>query len=569
MSKSDIRIDVLGTVFTISTDEDPAYLRMLLDKYRRTIENVQQVSGLKDPLKTAVLTGFLLCDDLEKAGISGGGEKSDASGEAELLTLGMISRLSEVVPDAEEESLLPLEAPAEASGTETVFCPLYKLKNTVKNYDWGSPEWIPALLGEKNPSRVPWAELWMGVNPAGPSRVIAEGGGSLPVKTGSGQAAALPLLSDLISADKETFLGSEAAKNPGKLPFLFKVLAAVKPLSIQAHPGREQAKEGFERENREGIPLKAPNRNYLDSSHKPEIFCALGPFAAVCGFRKVHEISALVGIISRDSEGELKSGFDSLISALKRENENPFRAFLSVLFGLEREVLVTLGLFLKRRQIQLERDFPEYKDEWDLCSYLIGLYPGDPGILAPLYLNIIELSAGEAMYIPTGVLHAYIHGMGIELMADSDTVIRGGLSSKHVDPKELLRILDFSEYKPEILKTPNPAPSWFSYPVEAGEFSLSVMKGTGNAVTFPGAGPSIVLLTQGSASVKMPGKEAEILKAGESVFIPARCPFDPDKTGSARNSSAASGNRGLVFSGTFTAYVASAGSGVTPHQPKN
>ncbi|MCL2319971.1 MAG: mannose-6-phosphate isomerase, class I [Treponema sp.] len=537
MAKSDLRIEILGTSITISTGEDPGYLRMLLDKYRRTIENVQRISGLKDPLKTAVLTGFLLCDDLEKAGTraSGTGGEQNSPGEtreAELLSL-VISRLDEAVPDAVQES----------SGAPSIS--IYKLKNAVKNYAWGSPEWLPALLGQRNLSRIPWAELWMGVNPAGPSRVV-------PETSGTGEGI---LLSELIARDPSAYLGRETVKNFGKLPFLFKVEAAAKPLSIQAHPNLEQAREGFERENREGIPLDAPERNYRDSNHKPEIICALSPFAALCGFRNVQEIKTLIGILSRscsgESDGALKTALESLASALEREDENPLKAFIAALFGMENQARQALGPFLKTRRDMLEKNFPQYQDEWKLCSYLASLYPDDTsasydasasldaGIIAPLYLNIIELGPGEAMYLPAGVFHAYIHGMGIELMADSDNVLRGGLTPKHVDVKELFRILNFSEYKPEILKVPGPASEWYTYPAPAREFTLSVMRGSGGPLPYPETGPSIVLVTQGSAVVtgKSGGGGTELLK-GESAFIPA---------GAEKN---------LTFSGTFTAYVA-------------
>lgn len=525
MAKSDLRIDILGTVITISADEKPEYLKKLLDKYRQTIENVQRISGLRDPLKAAVLTGFLLCDDLEKAAGSGmkNGADSGDSGEAEKLTLGMISLLDEALKvTSGAETPQPVVGAANGAVGDSIF----KLQNTVKNYEWGSSEWLPDFLGEKNRSRIPWAELWMGVNPAGPSRVAGAEG---------------LLLSELIGRNPQALLGRETAETYGKLPFLFKVEAAEKPLSIQTHPSREQAREGFERENREGILLDAPNRNYRDANHKPEIFCALNPFAALCGFRKPLEIKTLIDILSRGytqgGEGALKNGLESLVSAL--ENENPLKAFLAALFSLGREAREALGFFIKARRSLLERDFPEYRDEWELCAYLANLYPGDPGIIAPLYLNIIELAPGQAMYLPAGVFHAYIHGMGVELMADSDNVLRGGLTSKHVDADELFKILSFSEYKPEILKVPDPVPPMYTYPAPSREFALSVLHGSGGVIPYTETGPSIVLVTGGSAAVNVPGGGGEtILARGESAFIPAGV------------------KAGLEFSGTFTAYVA-------------
>ena len=554
MAKSDLRIDVLGTSFTISAEEEPEYLSRLLEKYRKTVENVERISGLKDPLKTAILTGFLLCDDLEKTGIAEEGETNRY--EAERLTLGMISRLDNLV-----SSYIPTDTKAG----------VYKLRNTVKNYDWGSPEWIPALTGQKNPDNLPWAELWMGVHPMGPSRIF------LPGNPDENEGL---LLSSLIAGDPEYFLGSETAHAYGTLPFLFKVLAAAKPLSIQAHPNLEQAREGFERENRGGIPLDAPHRNYKDPNHKPEIICALSPFASLCGFRGADETAELfeklylgisrtytpfnVPVISQDGLEALMTGLERAVAALRREGENPLRAFLWEVFSFENQAVEILGTVVKAIYPALEKDFNENSDEWQLCSYLARLFPGDAGILAPLYLNIIELAPGEAMYIPAGVFHAYIHGLGIEIMADSDTVLRGGLTSKNIDINELFKILDFSEFKPRVMRGSHNenehdipgAEMWFSYPASVGEFSLSVIQNREGSVNFPDMGPCIVLITEGSAEISISapegsaqdGKEAVtggtgmVLSKGESVFIPGS-----DRKGK------------VIFTGTFCAYVASPG----------
>jgi mannose-6-phosphate isomerase len=224
---------------------------------------------------------------------------------------------------------------------------IFKLQGTVKNYDWGSREWLPAFLGRKNTSRIPWAELWLEVDPSG--------------------------------------------LNYEKLPFLFKVLATEKPLSIQVHPNLKQAKDGFERENREGIPIDAPNRNYRDSNNKNEILCALSPFVALCGFREQWEISALMEIISIiPTEGNLNIG--RLVSSLKEEN--PYKTFLTELYRLETEVINALTFSIKSNLDLLKSDFPEYKSAWELCVYLSNLYPEDPGVFAPLFLNIVELDPG-------------------------------------------------------------------------------------------------------------------------------------------------------------------------------
>ncbi|MDR0497254.1 MAG: mannose-6-phosphate isomerase, class I [Treponema sp.] len=515
MQKNELRIDILGTEITISADEEPEYLDRLLDKYKRNIEDIQNKTGLKDPLKTAILTGFLLCDDLEKA------KTEQSPGEAEQLTMGMISRLDEIVLGKE---ILTNETPAPIDAEPNSGKTTYFLKNIIKNYDWGSSDLLPDFMNRKNPDRIPWAELWMGVNLMGPSQVTSYGG------TGKS-------LLDVIDQDKENLLGKETAGKYGTLPFLYKVLAVEKPLSIQAHPNIEQARAGFERENREGKPLDAPNRNYRDSNHKPEILCALGPFTALCGFREEREIRNLVEILSIACGDGLKTCLDRLFSALN--GENSLKDFLAVLYDIGSETLKIFGAFIKTEMESLEKDFPEYKDEWELCVYLSNIYPGDPGILAPLFLNIIKLENGEAIFIPQGVFHSYIKGMGIELMADSDNVLRGGLTSKYVDREELFKILNFSEYKPEIMKAPDHATPYYTYPTPCEEFSLSVMLGESGHVSnpYPEKGPSIMLVTDGFTVVPTGEAFSPRVNKGMSIFIPA--------------------GMDLKFSWDFTAYIAS------------
>ena len=519
MAKSDLRIDILGTTINISADEDPAYLNKLLEKYRRTIDNVQRLTGIKDPLKTAVLTGFLLSDELEKAGqglTQNSSGSNDESAEAEKLAMGIISRLDEMV--SETETIYETQIPAS----------VFKLKNTVKHYEWGSPEWIPALLGQDNISRIPWAELWMGVNAAGPSRAAAA------LSAGIKKEDSPPLLSELIARDSEAMIGKTCAEKYGSLPYLFKIIAVAKPLSIQAHPSSDKAKEGFDRENAEGLPMDAPNRNYRDGRHKPELICALKPFAALCGFREKEEILSLLGIICQISGEALKTDLEKLMAALEQETENPYKAFLSEFFSIKSR---ELGSFMIKKQPLLERDFPEYRGEWKLCSYLASIHPADNAAIAPIFLNTLELKPGEAMYIPPGVMHAYLYGLGIELMADTDNVLRGGLTAKHVDREELLRILDFSGHKPEILQASGL--SRFSYPARYEEFTLTVLKGRGDSVTYSETGPSIVFITEGSANVAVCGEKTLEIKTGESAFIPA--------------------GKETVFSGNYSAYIAVTG----------
>ncbi|MDR2194531.1 MAG: mannose-6-phosphate isomerase, class I [Treponema sp.] len=387
--------------------------------------------------------------------------------------------------------------------------PVFKLKNQVKHYIWGSPNWIPELLGENNPDKKPFAELWMGVHREGPSHIEYEG--------------KIISLAELIEQDTERYLG----KGNATLPFLFKVLAADKPLSIQAHPSLTQAQAGFEWENRAGIPLTAPNRNYKDTNHKPEIMCALTPFKAMAGFRETGEIRALLDAFGMEDLVDLKSALDA---GLKK--------FLHVLFALPSIITQRIHEYAVTQKERLNEQYSQYRDVWETVASFAEEYPSDPAVLSPLYLNLMFLEKGDAVFLPAGILHAYLHGLGVELMANSDNVLRGGLTSKYIDQRELFHILTFSAFKPKILR-PNPS----KYPVTCKEFSLSVMKYSG---TWMEDGPAIIIVTRGEVAVVSLDEEdneksRERLKQGESAFI-------------------AAGNAGrLSLIGNFTLYIAGIG----------
>jgi mannose-6-phosphate isomerase len=314
----------------------------------------------------------------------------------------------------------------------------------------------------------------------------------------------------------------------GTLPFLYKLLAAAKPLSVQAHPNRLQAEAGFERENRAGLAPGDPARSYKDPNHKPEILCALGPFRAMCGFREPGRIRALLETFARDAgnrepaRGPLQAGFARLRSTLEAgTTAEALRGFLRALFDLSAGFREALGAYTREQGPVLARTHPQYADEWRTAAYFARLYPADPAVISPLYLNLIRLEPGEAIYLPAGVLHAYIEGLGVELMANSDNVLRGGLTPKHVDLAELVRILEFAPFSPDILGPPG-SPV-FTYPTACREFSLTVIRGSGAPVPFPKPGPGIVLVTQGRAVFSYrDGAEELILEPGESAFIVPR-----------------------------------------------
>jgi mannose-6-phosphate isomerase len=507
MSGSNLRFDILGASFSITADEEESYLEQLLNEYYLKVRDTQKSTGLKDPLKIAILTGYLLCDELYKLK-----REANAPEKEETLrrTMNLMSRLDETL---------------EKDGYQTVRA-LYPLENSIKHYDWGSAQWIPRLLRRDNPGGEPWAELWMGVHPAAPSAL----------KDWSGKKS----LAQLIAGDPPRYVGKEGAANFGGLPFLFKLLAAARPLSIQAHPGKEQARRGWQRENEQGIALDAPERNYKDDNHKPEILCALSPFTALCGFRPPHDIAALLGAYFAGAPLSLRDGMAPLRDSLENpggQSRFPLRDFLTGLFGLSAELRKELTAYAST-QVQSPTGIDG--NIWPLIRRLAELYPADPGILAPLYLNLIHLESGQAIYLPEGILHAYIDGFGVELMANSDNVLRCGLSFKHVDLDELVNVLYFHPFMPDLLEAPSetgPAdPAVFTYPCPCKEFSLSVIRNFQGS--FPIPGPAIVIVISGRLRAAAETGGPWELGPGESAFIPPL--QDPP-----------------VFSGTYTLYAAS------------
>jgi mannose-6-phosphate isomerase len=511
VAKSDLRIDILGTSFSISADEDRAYLEGLLNYYRIKIDNTRKKTGLQDPLKLALVTGFLLCDDILK------GKNGTEQDEAERLTLDLITRIDALLPMDDETPAapdMPAAAPPENRDTDVRLHPLLRLENTVKQYAWGSSRWIPQLLNRANEAGTPWAELWMGVNPAGPSHAEWEGDRK-PLEA-------------FIAEAPEFYLGDELRRNFGGLPFLFKLLAAGKPLSIQAHPDVEEARAGWEKETRAGIPVEAPNRNYKDAHGKPELLCALGNFRALCGFRERRDIIRLLEMFGgNDFDPDvpgvkpsemLKKALEEITDAL--EGDDGLKDMLALLLDMNREIRRDLGVYALAQAPQLEEAYPDYAEEWRTVAWFAELYPEDSGVLAPLYLNLIRLKSGEAIFLPPGVLHSYIEGFGVELQADSDNVLRGGLTAKHIDTGELLSILRFTPYQPAILQgTERPgAENWYTFQASCREFSLSVTQSRGAAVLLP-VGPAIVLITQGQARLSAASGETLLLGPGESAFV--------------------------------------------------
>ena len=409
---------------------------------------------------------------------------------------------------------------------------LLKLHNQIKHYEWGSADLIPRLLGTTGDGS-PWAELWMGSYSDLSSRVPSHA----------------VSLGDLIARDPRRYLGEKTAGRYGELPFLFKLLAVEKPLSVQVHPNMAQAREGFERENKAQIAYNAPNRNYRDPHHKPEILCALTPFTGMCGFRPPAEIKRHLSVFHASAAtggpapALVRESFTPLLHALEMpEPAVALRNFLDALFGLSLPVREALTQCI----LSMQGDGAGGESyEWELMRNLARQYPGDPTIIAPLYLAIFHLKPGEAVFLKAGAPHSYVHGFGVELMSNSDNVLRGGLTAKHIDIPELMKVLDFNAVQPHIIK-PEPDSGSFTYPAPCEEFSLTVMRGKAGGGAQPAAfarnAPAICIVTEGEVSIC-----GTVFKQGEAVFIPA----------GGDNGKAADP---LVLQGQYTLYAASVSS---------
>ena len=377
---------------------------------------------------------------------------------------------------------------------------IYRLENVIQNYAWGSLRAIAELTGQPAPSREPQAELWMGTHPKGPSMAVADD-------------ERVPL-QDLIAQRPVDMLGVRTAKRfDHTLPYLFKVLAAARPLSIQAHPNKDQAVEGFVRESRTGIPLDAPDRNYRDDNHKPEIISALTPFWGLNGFRPTEEAAAMTAPVCPDL---LKDACEKLRLSGEKGLRSFFEAMMSLPAG--KRAAVCDEIVEKARAV---------RDDSPVYAWIVKLaqaYPKDLGILSPTLLNLFCLEPGQAIFLPAGQLHAYLEGVGIELMANSDNVLRGGLTPKHVDLPELLRVVRFAPTAIDILSPVAVRPGEFEFRCPADEFVLAIIRSTPDAPYFASKNRSIELLlcTSGQGTLWGAEQTEEMAVAGgDSFLIPA------------------------------------------------
>lgn len=407
-----------------------------------------------------------------------------------------------------------------------------RIDNTPRDYAWGSTSAIAHLLG-RHESGEPEAELWFGAHAGSPSAIVH------PAQAGQAKT-----LAEWIERDPETALGANAfvdGEGVQRLPFLLKVLAAARPLSLQAHPDPEQARTGFQRENEAGIPLDSPQRNYKDPFSKPELIYALSDrFEALCGFRSLADAMKDIDRLlrsakDREIETELLRELRNRLTT-RAEPEMVLRGAVGWLLGggdgvtelvtevnsaaeavLYQEERAANGEGKRRAKDVLS---PEELLPYETVISLFKAYPGDPGVAISLLLNRVNLRRGEALYLPAGNVHAYLDGLGIELMSASDNVLRGGLTPKRIDVPELLRVLEFTPKAVPYLAVDNSVPGVDLYRPDVSEFQLAHITVAPNtpAATLANTGPAIVLCIEGVANIA--GEHsATPIRRGEAFYM--------------------------------------------------
>jgi mannose-6-phosphate isomerase len=381
---------------------------------------------------------------------------------------------------------------------------VYRLTNAIQNYAWGSPTAIPTLLGTAV-TGAPIAEAWLGAHASAPSHCVgADGDVGAPMH-------------EVIAADAAGVLGADVEARFGPtLPYLLKVIAAETPLSLQVHPHIARAREGYAEEDAAGVPLDAPHRNYRDRNHKPELVYALTRFEALCGFRAPRRVVELLDGLDAPLAAELR--------ATLAEQPTPAgieRAFTWLLQPATRPTAEQVGEVAEACARRLAEGSPSPRADRTVVT-LQHAYPGDPGVITSLLLNPVTLQPGDALFVPAGGVHAYLKGLGIEIMASSDNVLRAGLTPKHVDVDELLRNVDYVAAPPIRI-----APEKFHgatrvYYAPVDDFELSVTRVVdGQVHPLPGRGPRILLCLEGTMTVTSEQDGSLALTRGQAAFVPA------------------------------------------------
>lgn len=371
---------------------------------------------------------------------------------------------------------------------------MQKLINSVQNYAWGSKTALTELYGLANPQQLPMAELWMGAHPKSSSKV----------EDASGQVVSLR---DVIDGNQSALLGDAVAKRFGELPFLFKVLCAAQPLSIQVHPNKRNSEIGFAKENAAGIPMDAAERNYKDPNHKPELVFALTPFLAMNAFREFSEIVSLLQPVA--------GAHTAIAHFLEQPNAERLSQLFAGLLNMQGEEKFR-SLAILKAALETQQGEP-----WQTIRLIAAFYPDDSGLFSPLLLNVVKLNPGEAMFLFAETPHAYLQGVALEVMANSDNVLRAGLTPKYIDIPELVANVKF-EAKPanQLLTTPVKNGAELDFPIPVDDFAFSLHDLSVQETTIDQQSAAILFCVEGEAILSK-GEQRLVLKPGESAFISA------------------------------------------------
>ena len=374
---------------------------------------------------------------------------------------------------------------------------LYQLEGRLQNYAWGGHEFIPKLLGLQPEPHTPYAEYWLGAHAKAPSNVLLKDDITI-------------CLDRFVAENAPRALGQRAALQFGQLPYLFKVLDVEQPLSIQVHPTKAEAEAGFAREDRLGIPLDAPQRNYKDKNHKPELMVALSEFWLLHGFlpeerlrdklRDVPELRILLPIYERGGYAEL---YGTVMNMPAREVEG----MLAPLVERVRGGVGTGGWDKASAEYWVAR-----------ALELDSNAARDRGLFSIYFFNLVGMKAGEAIFQDAGIPHAYLQGQNIEVMANSDNVLRGGLTPKHVDVPELLKTVRFEGIEPRVTRgAPAENPLEVYYESATQDFRLSRIRlGLGDAYRNTAQSAEILLVMAGAAVID--GDQSQLnLRRGQSA----------------------------------------------------
>ncbi|MBC6534113.1 MULTISPECIES: mannose-6-phosphate isomerase [Citrobacter] len=371
---------------------------------------------------------------------------------------------------------------------------MQKLINSVQNYAWGSKTALTELYGLANPQQLPMAELWMGAHPKSSSKI----------EDASGQVVSLR---DVIDGNQSALLGDAVAKRFGELPFLFKVLCAAQPLSIQVHPNKRNSEIGFAKENAAGIPMDAAERNYKDPNHKPELVFALTPFLAMNAFREFSEIVSLLQPVA--------GAHTAIAHFLEQPNAERLSQLFAALLSMQGEEK-SRALAILKAALETQQGEP-----WQTIRLIAEFYPDDSGLFSPLLLNVVKLNPGEAMFLFAETPHAYLQGVALEVMANSDNVLRAGLTPKYIDIPELVANVKF-EAKPanQLLTTPVKHGAELDFPIPVDDFAFSLHDLSAQETAIDQQSAAILFCVEGEAILRK-GEQRLVLKPGESAFISA------------------------------------------------